>query len=132
MGITYLPNQYPDVFNITKTPSFINVMDFKNPKELADYLLFLSENEEEYNKYHAWRMDSNSFDPFYLSRLAKQRPGRDELEVYKETSYNLVRRATCCRLCNQKFVEEAASDPSRFYPGVRWGKSKIFREVFHK
>ena len=35
--------------------SFINVEDFNTPKDLADYLLLLSKNATEYNKYHAWR-----------------------------------------------------------------------------
>merc|ERR1719259_537701 len=35
--------------------SFINAKDFETPKDLADYLNFLNQNDEEYKKYLAWR-----------------------------------------------------------------------------
>eukprot|EP01132_Coremiostelium_polycephalum_P009340 gene9340-11454_t len=35
--------------------SYIYVGDFKSAKELADYLVYLDENENEYKKYFAWR-----------------------------------------------------------------------------
>lgn len=35
--------------------SYINVMDFKSVKELANYLVFLDKNDEEYGKYFAWK-----------------------------------------------------------------------------
>ena len=35
--------------------SIIKVSDFKNPKELAEYLTFLSNNETAYNKYLEWK-----------------------------------------------------------------------------
>ena len=34
---------------------YINAADFNGPKELAEYLLALNEDEEAYNAYHAWR-----------------------------------------------------------------------------
>ena len=34
---------------------YINVLDYKSPKELADYLIYLDKNPSEYNKYFAWR-----------------------------------------------------------------------------
>ena len=37
--------------------SYINIEDFSNPKDLADYLRFLEKNVTEYNKYHRWRKD---------------------------------------------------------------------------
>ncbi len=35
--------------------SYINIMDFKSPKHLAEYLLALGSNETEYQKYFQWR-----------------------------------------------------------------------------
>ncbi|XP_046740656.1 4-galactosyl-N-acetylglucosaminide 3-alpha-L-fucosyltransferase FUT6-like [Diprion similis] len=35
--------------------SYIHVDDFANPATLADYLLYLDQNHEEYSKFHAWR-----------------------------------------------------------------------------
>ena len=35
--------------------SFINIEDFPSVSSLADYLVFLGNNSDEYNKYHAWR-----------------------------------------------------------------------------
>ena len=37
--------------------SFIHVNDFPNPQKLADHLLFLDRNPEEYIKYMNWRKD---------------------------------------------------------------------------
>lgn len=35
--------------------SFINALDFKSVKELADYLEYLDSNQQAYSKYHEWR-----------------------------------------------------------------------------
>ena len=35
--------------------SYINVFDFSSLKELADYLLYLDQNDDEYNKYFEWK-----------------------------------------------------------------------------
>ena len=42
--------------------SFINAADFKTPKHLADYLIYLDQNDEEYLKYFEWKTD------FYIIR----------------------------------------------------------------
>jgi hypothetical protein len=34
---------------------FINVSDFQSPKQLAEYLLWLNNNDEEYQKYFSWK-----------------------------------------------------------------------------
>jgi len=57
-------------------------MDFSNPKELSKYLLYLSENETEYDKYHEWRKDEHSLHPSFLKLLALQRPGAVETDVH--------------------------------------------------
>ena len=35
--------------------SYINTEDYHSPGELAQYLVQLAGDKEEYNKYHAWR-----------------------------------------------------------------------------
>ncbi|KAF0986296.1 hypothetical protein HZS_1281 [Henneguya salminicola] len=35
--------------------SYINVFDFQSPKQLSEYLNFVSSNKTEYFKYHLWR-----------------------------------------------------------------------------
>ena len=35
--------------------SYINALDFESVKDLADYLIYLDENEQEYRKYFQWK-----------------------------------------------------------------------------
>ena len=35
--------------------SYIHIEDFEGPKELAEYLLYLDSNDDEYNKYFEWK-----------------------------------------------------------------------------
>lgn len=35
--------------------SYINAMDFSSLKKLAEYLMFLDQNDDEYNKYFEWK-----------------------------------------------------------------------------
>jgi hypothetical protein len=39
--------------------SYINARDFQTPRQLADYLLELSQNPEQYSKYFDWRREFN-------------------------------------------------------------------------
>lgn len=46
----------PNIDEYAPNPkSFINVNNFRNIKELADYLRFLADNEHAYNEYLAWK-----------------------------------------------------------------------------
>ena len=36
--------------------SYINVLDYESPKELADYLIHLANNREEYEAYFWWKV----------------------------------------------------------------------------
>ena len=54
--------------------SYINALvDFKSPKELADYLLFLNSNDQLYARYFDWRKDYtiSIFDPKGWCHLCK-------------------------------------------------------------
>lgn len=54
----YAPAQY----------SFINVLHFESVESLGDYLLYLSSNPVEYNKYKIWKK-SKTVSPFFLSHV---------------------------------------------------------------
>ena len=48
--------------------SYINVMDFKTVKHLADYLHYLDKNSTAYNEYFKWRQIYQTIPiPFYCS-----------------------------------------------------------------
>jgi hypothetical protein len=128
----------PDVPPITNTPSFINVMDFPSPRELAKYLLFLSENEKEYNKYHEWRTDPYFLNPEFLKFLALQRPGVVETNVHADIQgfeIRANRRAACCRLCNESWLKRLAKTHlhEAFGPpkSLAWINHKIFNNTMH-
>ena len=36
--------------------SYINVLDFENPKKLAEFLIELANDEEEYQSYFWWKV----------------------------------------------------------------------------
>lgn len=46
-----------DYASLAPIHSYINVADFKSPKDLAQYLLYLDKNDEEYLKYLQWKLD---------------------------------------------------------------------------
>ena len=39
--------------------SYINVLDYESPQELAEYLLHLASHEEEYQQYFWWKVRTN-------------------------------------------------------------------------
>jgi hypothetical protein len=41
---------------------YINVLDFKSPKDLADYLLYLDKNATAYNVYFKWKKHISFYD----------------------------------------------------------------------
>ena len=47
--------------------SIIKVRDFKSPQQLAKYLLWLSQNETEYNKFLKWKYEGFNFPKEYYS-----------------------------------------------------------------
>ena len=48
--------------------SYINVMDFKTVKDLADYLHYLDKNNTAFNEYFKWRQKYRTIEiPFYCS-----------------------------------------------------------------
>ena len=45
-----------DVHKVAPPHSYIDVRDFKSPKHLAEYLLYLDKNDEEYISYFHWKI----------------------------------------------------------------------------
>ena len=122
----------PNVPNITTVPSFINVMDFRTPKELAKYLLYLEKHPDEYNKYNAWRTNPNLFDRNYLRIVQRQMPGQEEMQPYKESKVDhFPRRAACCRLCDEAFVlASKAARTEKDLVHAKWTADKINHHLF--
>lgn len=46
---------------------YLNVNDFKSPQELAKYIMFLDENDLEYNKLIGWKYEP--FAPHFMSKI---------------------------------------------------------------
>ena len=44
-----------NVHKIAPPHSYIDVRDFKSPKDLAEYLLYLNSNDTEYTSYLSWK-----------------------------------------------------------------------------
>jgi hypothetical protein len=112
------------------TPSYIRATDFKSPKALAEYLLYLDANPKEYMKYHAWRNDPNAFDPQYLDLIEHQMPGQDELHAYRGRGYpKYSRRAACCRLCDANWLERAKATRNTLV-GQKWHPEDVNNRLF--
>ncbi|GBG24169.1 Alpha-1,3-fucosyltransferase fut-1 [Hondaea fermentalgiana] len=98
-----------DIFNITRTPSFINVQDFGSPAELADYLIYLANNQTAYEEYHSWRHVplAEALSEDYLQRVSRHVPSlaayAEIRKAYEEAApqrkVNPLRVANCCTLC---------------------------------
>ena len=65
---------------------YINVLDYKSPKELADYLIYLDKNPSEYNKYFAWRKHISYHHDRWSTEL--------EMSVSHTTTFH-----TFCEMC---------------------------------
>ncbi|XP_040576660.1 glycoprotein 3-alpha-L-fucosyltransferase A [Lepeophtheirus salmonis] len=64
---------------ISPPHSFINVRDFKNPKALAEYLMYLDKNDTAYSEYFKWKLDGH----------------------YKISSFPQEVQKTLCNLCHK-------------------------------
>ena len=66
----------PDHYRRVAPPgSFIHVEEFSGPKALAEYLLLLSQNQTEYDRYHEWRRSyrvQSSLDRWSLCALCRR------------------------------------------------------------
>ena len=134
LNLPVIPVYYgaPNVPNVTVIPSFIKVADFHSPKQLANYLLHLAENEEESMAYHRWRKDPKLFSKDYLDIISKRLAGPEELKVYQDKNVlRFPRAAQCCRLCDENYVRyamESRTDESLI--NGRMGERDVKKKFF--
>ena len=55
--VVHGPTEKATYLQAAPSSSFIFVGDFENLKQLAEYLIMLDQNEEEYLKYFNWKRD---------------------------------------------------------------------------
>ena len=111
--------------------SHINVLDYESPKDLADYLIHLANNMEEYEAYFWWKVVINMVHSNINTQIFLQKH-------YKVISDERARAAqSMCKLC-EKLNEENIETKSYETLGKWWwggGKCKnkvcIFPEVSH-
>lgn len=124
-----------DAPNITlaNSPCFVRVSDFPTPKHLAEHLLRLDRDANEYNKYFQWRSNPSLFDPSYLDLVANKAPGKDENSWYKSAGAKFNRRALCCRLCDGELLAKlkVEHDQAQYVVHEKWTDSQI-QKVFFK
>lgn len=79
--------------------SFIHVDDFDSPKELADYLHLLSQNETLYNQYFEWKETGRFINTYFFCRLCAmvheapkvQRRHYDDFNDWWRGGFNCIR-----------------------------------------
>ena len=124
----------PDVMKITVGKSFIKALDFETPRQLADYLLYLSKNETAYMEYHHWRQQgAKAFTTEYLRQVSRHVPGKgllhapDVLPTYKE-SPKKMRILGCCKLCSLPFLKR---EPGTVKANVLWSNDRVNRALYN-
>ena len=81
--------------------SYINVMDFKTVKQLADYLQYLDKNNTAYNEYFNWRLKYKVIGTLSIS-LCHICRGYDPGNPPKPKAYDLKTYWVTDARCNQK------------------------------
>ena len=80
--------------------SYINVMDFKTVKQLAEYLQYLDKNNTAYNEYFKWRLKYKVFRSnldLSLCQICKWYVSRYPLQpkVYDDLAAHWVGKGRC-------------------------------------
>jgi len=61
---------HPDDYKaVAPHHSYIHIEDFETPKDLANYLLYLHQNDYAYNEYFSWKGTGEFIDTKYLCRV---------------------------------------------------------------
>ena len=81
--------------------SYINVMDFKTVKQLAEYLQYLDKNNTAYNEYFRWRLKYKVPD-FSMISICRICEGFDPENPPKPKFYDLTEYWVKEGQCDQK------------------------------
>ena len=95
MPIVYGSPKSKDIF--PDNHSAIEILDFKNPKELAKYLLELNENDEEYDKYLNFKKQGGVINKILLDLMKNREWGIDS-DRDKPNYLNVFECLVCERL----------------------------------
>lgn len=131
ISMPVVPVYYGTAFtpNFTTTPSYIKVSDFSHPKHLADYLVFLDNNSDEYMKFHAWRFTNKLFRKDFVQQMQMKTPGPKELLPVRNTGPMYPRTAACCRLCDESHIQWIMKQKRHFIE-PSWGSARIDKQFF--
>jgi len=93
--------------------SFINTNQFKHPKDLADYMLYLDKNDDEYIKYLKYKENYH---------VDNANPKCD-IVYPKQTSY--------CRICEKI---NNPNEPRKYYPDIKkwWGECRKPTDIIER
>jgi len=93
--------------------SFINTNQFKHPKDLATYLLYLNRNDQEYIKYLKYKEN-------YRVDVADP---KCDIVYPKQTSY--------CRICEKI---NSSNEPRKYYKDIKkwWGKCRTPSDIIEE
>ena len=80
--------------------SYINVMDFKTVKQLAEYLQYLDKNNTAYNEYFKWRLKYKVFPSnidLSMCQICKWYVAKSPLEpkVYDDLETHWLKKGRC-------------------------------------
>ena len=64
--------------------SYIHVEDFESPKELAEYLIKLDQNDDLYNEYFRWKGTGTNINTFFWCRICAMLHKSRESHSYRD------------------------------------------------
>jgi len=111
----------PNIEDFAPEHSYINIKDFKSVKELADYIKYLDENDEEYKKYFAWKKNGYGENFRRVIEMGKINHMCQLLQRIKNMWINpflaewdrhdVPKEERACRLCQKSYKTNQLSFP---------------------
>ena len=108
LGASEAANTFPKLDGRSKW--FVNARDFSTIKELAAYLLDLASNETKFNEYLQWEDYARSGGTW----MPNATPALQECFQHNRSGF-FLRHLAICRLCDQKYLEQA-KQRTRIHP----------------